>query len=107
MQVTTLPQQEMARERSLGKYGRMKEQQLKEQRPVVYQILLMNNKLTEYLLEIDEMANSRMKALVPILTQEAGATEDLKATDPKRWAQLMKNCKARAEELVLAGLIYN
>ena len=97
----------MVREMTLGKWGRLKKQYLKERRPVAYALLQMAGKLTEYLQEIDEMANSRMEALMPILTSEAGVTEELKATNPRQWIRLMKDCKAQAEELILAGLIYN
>ena len=37
---------------------------------------------------------------------EAGATEALKARDPMKWVGLMNTCKAQAEEVILAELIY-
>mgnify|MGYP002747661887 FL=1 len=37
---------------------------------------------------------------------EAGATEALKASDPMKWVGLMNTCKAQAEEVILAELIY-
>lgn len=102
-----LTPEETAGETTLGKYGRMKEQYLKEHRPKAYYSLLTAGRLTEYLQEIDSMANSRLEALVPALAKEAGATEQMKAAEPSRWAWLMNACKNQAEELVLAGLIYN
>ena len=36
----------------------------------------------------------------------AGATEELKASDPMRWTGLMNTCKAQAEEVILAELVY-
>ena len=40
------------------------------------------------------------------LAAEAGATEALKARDPLTWVGLMNTCKAQAEEVILAELIY-
>ena len=40
------------------------------------------------------------------LAAEAGATEALKARDPMKWVGLMNTCKAQAEEVILAELIY-
>ena len=40
------------------------------------------------------------------LASEAGATEALKARDPMKWVGLMNACKAQAEEVILAELIY-
>ncbi len=39
------------------------------------------------------------------LTQTAGVTEQLKASDPMQWVGLMNTCKAQAEEILLAELI--
>jgi len=35
-----------------------------------------------------------------------GANEELKASDPMRWVQMMNNIKASAEEIVLKEVIY-
>ena len=43
---------------------------------------------------------------MPKLAAEAGATESLKARDPMKWVGLMNTCKAQAEEVILAELIY-
>ena len=72
-------------EKPLGKYGRMRKAYLKEHRPILYNQLLMSEKLYPHLLEIDETAQSRLEQLMPQLAKEAGATEDLKASDPMKW----------------------
>ena len=38
---------------------------------------------------------------MPQLTKEAGATEELKASDPMKWVGLMNTCKAQAEEILM------
>lgn len=91
----------------LGRYGRMRKTYLKEHRPILYNQLLLSEKLYPHLLEIDGTAQSRLELLMPELAKAAGATESLKAGDPMRWAGLMNNCKAQAEEIILTELINN
>ena len=93
-------------EKPLGKYGRMRKAYLKEHRPLIYNQLLLTEKLYPHLIEIDETAQSRLEQMMPELAAEAGATESLKARDPMKWVGLMNTCKAQAEEIILDELIY-
>ena len=83
----------------------MRKAYLKEHRPLIYNQLLLTEKLYPHLLEIDETANSRLEQMMPQLAEAAGATEELKARDPMRWVGLMNTCKAQAEEILMAELI--
>ena len=69
-------------EKPLGKYGRMRKTYLKEHRPILYNQMLLSEKLYPHLIEIDETAQSRLEQMMPQLAKEAGATEELKASDP-------------------------
>ena len=91
----------------LGKYGRMRKAYLKEHRPLIYNQLLLTEKLYPHLIEIDETAQSRLEQMMPQLAKDAGATEQLKASDPMRWVGLMNTCKAQAEEILMAELIHS
>ena len=99
----SLSQQES---RPLGKYGRMRKAYLQEHRPVLWNSLILTEKLYPHLREIDETANSRLEQMMPGLMQSAGVTEALKASDPMKWVGLMNNLKAQAEEVILTELIY-
>ena len=94
-------------EKPLGKYGRMRKAYLKEHRPLIYNQLLLTEKLYPHLIEIDETAQSRLEQMMPQLAKDAGATEQLKASDPMRWVCLMNTCKAQAEEILMAELIHS
>ena len=94
-------------EKPLGKYGRMRKTYLKEHRPILYNQMLMSEKLYPHLREIDETANSRLEQMMPRLAEAAGATEQLKASDPMKWVGLMNTCKAQAEEILMAELIHS
>lgn len=91
----------------LGKYGRMRKAYLKEHRPIIYNHMLLRETLYPHLREIDQTARERLEQMMPQLAKEAGATEQLKASDPMKWVGLMNNCKAQAEEILKAELIYN
>lgn len=94
-------------EKPLGKYGRMRKAYLKEHRPLIYNQLLLTEKLYPHLIEIDETAQSRLEQMMPQLAKDAGATEQLKASDPMRWVGLMNTCKAQAEEILMTELIHS
>ncbi|MBQ7299814.1 MAG: TnpV protein [Clostridia bacterium] len=94
-------------EKPLGKYGRMRKNYLKEHRPVLWNSLLLSESLYPHLREIDETATSRLERMMPELMKAAGVTEELKATDPMQWVGLMNNCKAQAEEIILAELVFS
>ena len=90
----------------LGKYGRLRKKYLQEHRPVLWNSLILSEKLYPHLREIDETANSRLERMMPELMRSAGVTEALKASDPMKWVGLMNSLKAQAEEVILTELIY-
>ena len=91
----------------LGKFGRMRKAYLKEHRPVLWNELILSEKLYPHLREIDDTANRRLEQMMPQLMKQNGITESLKAEDPMRWTQMMNSLKAQAEETILNELIYN
>ena len=100
----TLSETEM---KPLGKYGRMRKQYLQEHRPVLWNTMILSEKLYPHLREIDETANRRLEQMMPELMKQNGVTESLKERDPMKWVGLMNNLKAQAEEAILNELIYS
>ena len=94
-------------EQPIGKYGRMRKNYLKEHRPVLWNRLILSEKLYPHLLEIEQAAQSRLSMMMPELMKSAGVTEQMKASDPMKWTGLMNSLKAQAEEIILNELIYN
>ena len=90
----------------LGKYGMLRKTYLQEHRPILWNQMILSETLFPHLREIDEAANRRLEQMMPELMKSAGVTEALKAADPLKWAGLMNTCKAQAEEVILAELIY-
>ena len=60
-----------------------------------------------YCAKIDEAAQNRMELIVPELVKRNGVTEQLKAENQMEWVRQMNACKAQAEEIVKAELIYD
>ena len=98
-----LPPQEP--EVALGKYALLRRKFLKENRRITYTNLLTSGKLNGHLAEVEQTALSRMDQMVAQMAKNEGATEELKARDPMTWVGLMNNCKAQAEEILMAELI--
>ena len=94
-------------QKPLGKYGRMRKKYLQEHRPVLWNQMILSETLYPHLREIDETASSRLERMHPALAKAAGATEELKASDPMTWVGLMNSCKAQAEETILSELIFS
>ena len=94
-------------DRSLGKYGLMRLRYLKEHRPGLFNRLTLSGKLYAHLLETEDAANDLLDSMMPGMAKATGATEDLKARDPLRWAGLMNTCKAQVEEVILSELIWD
>ena len=61
----------------------------------------------QYCAKIDEAARNRMELIVPELAKRNGVTEQLKAENQMEWVRQMNACKAQAEEVVKAELIYD
>ena len=53
------------------------------------------------------LARNRMELIVRSLAEQNGVTEQLKAEIQMEWVRQMNACKAQAEEVVKAELIYN
>ena len=94
-------------ETSIGKYGRMRKSYLKKHRPILYNQLLMSEKLYPHLLEIDRTSQERVDTILPHMMETAGVTEELKACDPMRWVGLMNTLTAQIEEILIRELICN
>ena len=90
----------------LGKYAELRRQYLKKHRRVLYTNLKTSCRLTEHLAEIEQTAKAMVARSVQKMAEAEELTEQMKETDPMRWAGLMNNLKHTAEEQVLNDLIY-
>ena len=91
----------------IGHYGRLRKAYLEMHRPILFNELVLSDKLFEHCAEIDEAARNRMELIVRSLAEQNGVTEQLKAENQMEWVRQMNACKAQAEEVVKAELIYD
>ena len=91
----------------LGHYGRLRKAYLEMHRPILFNELVLSDRLFEHCAEIDEAAQNRMELIVPQLAKQYGVTERLKAENQMEWVRQMNACKAQADEIVKAELIYD
>ena len=93
-------------ERSIGKWGRMHREFLREYHPIQFSQLVLSDALYTYLADLNEQAQERMETLISQMQNAEGITEELKAADPMVWMQRMNNIHTRAEEIVREELIF-
>ena len=91
----------------IGKYGRMRRNYLREHRPILYNRLILSEKLFSHLTEIDQTAKRRMEQLIDELTKTNSLTEEMKSENQMLWVQMMNNLKSQAEETILNEVIYS
>ena len=89
----------------IGRFGRMRKKYLREHQPDTFALMLMENTLTQHLIDIDREANEQIDLITSQLAQAEGATEDIKACDQLGWIQAMNSCRTRAEEQVIRELV--
>lgn len=91
---------------SIGKYGRLRLNYLKEHKRGLYTELLINGTLKQHLIEIDESVSDKVNELIKQLAEQENINEDLKEYYQMEWVQAMNNIKNRAEEIVFNEILY-
>ena len=91
---------------NIGRYGRMHSIFIKENRPCIYSMKMLNGTWLAYLEEIDTSAKEMIDKLVKDMAIKQGITEELKAKDQMAWVGAMNNIRHSAEEFVLRDFVY-
>ena len=91
---------------NIGKYGRLHSIFIKENRPCIYSMKMLNGTWLAYLEEIDTTAKEIIDKLIKDMAVKQGITEELKAKDQMTWVGAMEQIKHTAEEIVLREYIY-
>ena len=90
----------------IRKYGHLRQTYLREHRPVLYNTMLLNETLYQHLAETERICSDRIERIVTQMAKREGVTETLKASAPLEWVGRMNNIRNRAEEIVLAEVVY-
>ena len=93
-------------QRPIGKWGRMHRDYLKEHRPILFNDLVLNDRLWTYLADLNEQAQDRLSLIIEQMKASEGVTEELKAADQMAWVGAMSSIRNRAEEIILREMIF-
>ena len=74
---------------------------------LLFNELVLSDKLFEHCAEIEEAARNRMELIGSELAKRNGVTEQLKADNQMEWVRQMIACKAQAEAIAKFELIYD
>ena len=88
----------------LGKYGRMCRIFLEQNKPILFNDMILNETLFLHLREVQQTCVKRMELLMEELLANNPAPD--KATQQLVWVAHMNSLKAQAEESVLRELVY-
>ena len=88
---------------NIGKYGKMHAKIVKENRPTVYSMKMLNGTWLAYLEEIDTTAKEMVNNLIKDMVVKQGITEELKAKDQMAWVSAMNNICHSSEALYCKG----
>ena len=91
---------------NIGKYGLLRLEYIKKEKLGLYFDLLVNDKLNEYLHNIDTIVMEKVQKLIKELAEKENITEELKSSNQMLWIGKMNNIKNIAEEIILKEYIY-
>ena len=91
---------------NIGKYGLLRLNYIKKEKSGLYFDLLVNDKLNEYLHNIDTTVMEKVQKLIKELAEKENITEELKSSNQMLWISKMNNIKNIADEIVLKEYIY-
>ncbi|MDO4364615.1 MAG: TnpV protein [Clostridia bacterium] len=91
---------------NIGKYGRLHERFIKENRPCFYTARMIQGVWLDYLEQVDNAAKNEVERLVKKFADRLDISEKLKATDQMQWVGLINNAKVQAEEFVMKNIVF-
>ena len=92
------------RTQALGKYGRMRRAFLEQNKPMLFNDMVLTETLFPHLWEVQQACEKRMELLMDELLTKNPVPD--KATQQLAWVAHMNSLKTQAEEMVVAELIY-
>ena len=76
--------------RTIGRYGQLHREYLKQEHPVRYSSLILTGKLWTYLADLNEQAEERLDLIMEQMKAAEGVTEELKARNQLEWVAKIK-----------------
>ena len=82
--------------RSIGKYGRMHRDYLKEHNPIRFNDLMLEGKLWTYLTDLNEQAQNKLQLILKQMQNAGSVNNELKEKNQMAWVQAMNCIRNRA-----------
>ena len=92
--------------RPIGRWGRLHRNYLEKHHPILFNDLVLSDRLWTYLADLNEQAQDRLSLIIEQMKATEGVTEELKAADQMAWVRAMNSIRNRAEEIILREMIY-
>ena len=89
---------------TLGKYGRMRRAFLEQNKPMLFNDMVLTETLFPHLWKVQLTCEKRKELLMSDLLAKNPAPD--KATQQLEWVAHMNSLKAQAEEIILKELVY-
>jgi len=89
---------------SIGLYGRMHREYLRMSNPLIFEDLVLTERLYPLLLEVEQAAQKRRTVLMEQYLEQNPAPD--KATQQMEWVRHMTTIRAQVEEIVVREIIY-
>ena len=89
---------------ALGKYGRMRRAFLEQNKPMLFNDMILTESLFPHLREVQQTREKRMELLMTDLLGKNPAPD--KATQQLAWVAHMNSLRVQAEEIILQELVY-
>ncbi|MCI7180571.1 MAG: TnpV protein [Lachnospiraceae bacterium] len=93
-------------ERPIGRYGRLHREYLIENKPMLFNDLVLSCQLWTYLADINEQAQDRLQVIIRRMQKAESVTEKMKEDNQWEWIRRMNSIYNCAEEIVLKELVY-
>ena len=90
----------------IGMWGQRHLKHIQKHCKPIYNKMLNDHTLYDYLLQLDHDAEDTFNRLVKEMAEREGVSEKLKAENQLKWIGKMNNIRQRATEIVNAELIY-
>lgn len=92
--------------RTIGHYGRLHREYLRQAKPMVFNELILSGQLWTYLADLDEQATKRRNVMMKQFMEKEGVTEELKKQNQYEWVRKMNGIRSRVDEIIMKEMIY-
>lgn len=90
----------------LSKYGRLREEYLKEHKKILYNSLAMKGELYAHLKDIDDCAQAMAERITTAMAEKQGLNTERANMLASEWMGAMNNIRSCVDEIVLNDIVY-